>query len=180
VPGVVLAAAYMLRMLQKVAYGGTRNPDHSQVKDLCGREILTLAPLLVFVFWIGLHPEPFTRVMQASVQHLLAQSTGEPGSGTAVALAMKSEGRGPKSETRNPKSEGNPKSEIRNQTVAPLPAPAPRGALAPTIELPGGQDHRVSHSDFGLRISFGFRPSDFGFRGTPATFVPLHNASSPR
>ena len=29
VPGVVLAAAYMLRMLQKVAYGGTRNPDHS-------------------------------------------------------------------------------------------------------------------------------------------------------
>ena len=34
VPGVVLAAAYMLRMLQKVAYGGTRNPDHSGLKDL--------------------------------------------------------------------------------------------------------------------------------------------------
>ena len=32
VPGVVLAAAYMLRMLQKVAYGGTRNPDHSHVE----------------------------------------------------------------------------------------------------------------------------------------------------
>ena len=29
VPGVVLAAAYNLRMLQRVAYGGTRNPDHS-------------------------------------------------------------------------------------------------------------------------------------------------------
>src|SRR5262245_54700768 len=29
VPGVILAAAYMLRMLQKVAYGGTRNPDYS-------------------------------------------------------------------------------------------------------------------------------------------------------
>ena len=26
VPGVVLAAAYMLRMLQKVAYGGTQQP----------------------------------------------------------------------------------------------------------------------------------------------------------
>src|SRR5579862_7011206 len=34
VPGVILAAAYMLRMLQKVAYGGTRNPDHSQLRDL--------------------------------------------------------------------------------------------------------------------------------------------------
>ena len=74
VPGVVLAAAYMLRMLQKVAYGGTRNPDHSLLKDLELREVLTLAPLLVFVFWIGLHPEPFTRVLHASVQNLLQQT----------------------------------------------------------------------------------------------------------
>jgi NADH-quinone oxidoreductase subunit M len=58
VPGVVLAAAYNLRMLQRVAYGGTSNPDHSRQKDLGLREILTLAPLLVFVLWIGLHPQP--------------------------------------------------------------------------------------------------------------------------
>jgi NADH-quinone oxidoreductase subunit M len=64
----------MLRMLQKVAYGGTRNPDHSGVFDLDLREILTLAPLLLFVFWIGLHPEPFTRVLDASVKHLLEQT----------------------------------------------------------------------------------------------------------
>jgi NADH-quinone oxidoreductase subunit M len=74
VPGVVLAAAYMLRMLQKVAYGGTSNPDHSGVADLSLREILTLAPLLFFVFWIGLHPEPITRVLDASVKHLLEQT----------------------------------------------------------------------------------------------------------
>ena len=74
IPGVVLAAAYMLRMLQKVAYGGTHNPDHSRQKDLGFREILTLAPLLVFVFWIGLHPEPFTRVMHASVQRIVQQA----------------------------------------------------------------------------------------------------------
>ena len=74
VPGVVLAAAYMLRMLQKVAYGGTRNPDHSQLRDLGWRELATLTPLLVLVFWIGLHPAPITRVMHVSVQHLLEQS----------------------------------------------------------------------------------------------------------
>jgi len=74
VPGVVLAAAYMLRMLQKVAYGGTDNPDHSHLKDLGLREVVTLVPLVVFVFWIGLHPEPFTRVMHASVQHLMDQA----------------------------------------------------------------------------------------------------------
>lgn len=74
VPGVILAAAYMLRMLQKIAYGGTRNPDHSRLKDLGLREVVTLVPLLVFVFWIGLHPAPFTQVMHASVQHLLQQT----------------------------------------------------------------------------------------------------------
>jgi NADH-quinone oxidoreductase subunit M len=74
VPGVILAAAYMLRMLQKVAYGGTRNPDHSHLRDLGFREVITLAPLLVFVLWIGLNPAPFTRVMHVSVQHLLDQT----------------------------------------------------------------------------------------------------------
>ena len=85
VPGVVLAAAYMLRMLQKIAYGGTRNPDHSGLQDLNLREILTLAPLLLFVFWIGLHPAPFTRVLDKTVQHLL-QQTHRP---SAVTTAMR-------------------------------------------------------------------------------------------
>jgi NADH-quinone oxidoreductase subunit M len=67
-------------MLQIVAYGGTRNPDHSLLADLGFREIATLVPLLVFVFWIGLHPEPFTRVLDASVQHLLAQTKQVPSS----------------------------------------------------------------------------------------------------
>ncbi len=85
-PGVVLAAAYMLRMLQKLAYGSTKNPDHSKLQDLGFREVVTLAPLLVFVFWIGLHPEPFTRVMHASVENLLQQTAQAPSaSGLAVA-----------------------------------------------------------------------------------------------
>jgi NADH-quinone oxidoreductase subunit M len=73
VPGIVLAAAYNLRMLQRVAYGGTQNPDHSALKDLRVREVLTLTPLLVFVLWIGLNPQPFTRVLHASVEHLVTQ-----------------------------------------------------------------------------------------------------------
>jgi NADH-quinone oxidoreductase subunit M len=42
-------------------------------------------PLLVFVFWIGLHPQPFVNVMHASVQHLLEQANG-PLAQAAVAL----------------------------------------------------------------------------------------------
>ena len=167
VPGVVLAAAYMLRMIQKVAYGGTRNPDHSKVKDLCGREVLALAPLLVFVFWIGLHPEPFTRVMHASVQHLLAQSTGQPGSGRTPALAMKSEGRGSTSEGRgstsegrNPKSEGNPKSEIRSPHPVPFSMRSLRNTEAPMASVWSAEPMPES---FAIS-AFGFRPSDFGLR----------------
>jgi NADH-quinone oxidoreductase subunit M len=72
--GVVLAAAYMFRMLQRVAWGGTANPDLAGTPDLDLREIATLTPLLVFVFWIGLHPQPFIRVMHATVLHLLTQA----------------------------------------------------------------------------------------------------------
>jgi len=73
IPGAVLAAAYMLRMLQRMVWGGTKNPDHSALLDLGFREIVTLAPLLLFVFWIGLAPKPFLNVMHASVTNLIEQ-----------------------------------------------------------------------------------------------------------
>jgi NADH-quinone oxidoreductase subunit M len=77
-PGVVLAAAYILRMLQRVVYGGVRNPPHAGIVDLSWRETLTLAPLLVMVFWIGLHPQPITRVLHASIERLVEQTSTAP------------------------------------------------------------------------------------------------------
>jgi NADH-quinone oxidoreductase subunit M len=73
VPGVILTAAYMLRMLQKIMFGGVNNPDVSHMNDLNLRETLTLLPLLVFVFWIGLFPGPVIGIMHTSVIHLLEQ-----------------------------------------------------------------------------------------------------------
>jgi NADH-quinone oxidoreductase subunit M len=73
IPGAVLAAAYMLRMLQKIIWGGTDNPDQSWITDLNVREIVTLAPFLFFVFWIGLGPQPFLDLMHTSVTGLLQQ-----------------------------------------------------------------------------------------------------------
>ena len=73
IPGAVLAAAYMLRMLQKIVWGGTNNPDQSYLKDLCPREIIILAPFLIFVFWIGLGPQPFIDLIHPSVANLLDQ-----------------------------------------------------------------------------------------------------------
>lgn len=73
IPGAVLAAAYMLRMLQKIIWGGTANPDQSYLTDLNMREIAVLAPFLLFVFWIGLGPQPFINLMHGSVSQLLDQ-----------------------------------------------------------------------------------------------------------
>jgi NADH-quinone oxidoreductase subunit M len=39
--------------------------------DLNGRELATLVPLAVLVFWIGLNPGPFLDRVHASVEHLL-------------------------------------------------------------------------------------------------------------
>ncbi|MFZ5775355.1 MAG: NADH-quinone oxidoreductase subunit M [Thermodesulfobacteriota bacterium] len=88
VPGAILAAAYMFRLLQRVVWGGVNNPDHSSMTDLNLREIVTLTPLLFFVFWIGLSPEPFMRVMHASVAHLLTQVVVPAGGAVSLASLM--------------------------------------------------------------------------------------------
>ena len=76
IPGAVLAAAYMLRMFQKVVWGGTDNPDQSHLKDINTREIITLTPFLILVLWIGLGPQPFLDLMHASVANLIHDLQG--------------------------------------------------------------------------------------------------------
>ena len=71
--GVILAAVYILWMLQRVVYGVPAQHVASKLYDLNWREIGTLAPLVVLVFWIGLYPKPFMDVMHASVEKLIHQ-----------------------------------------------------------------------------------------------------------
>lgn len=71
IPGVVLAAAYMLHLLQRVAWGG--KPDSHHFFDLNIREIIYLVPLVILVLWIGFSPGPFLDVIHVSVDHLLEQ-----------------------------------------------------------------------------------------------------------
>jgi NADH-quinone oxidoreductase subunit M len=41
------------------------------LRDLNLREIVTLLPLLIFIFWIGLYPAPFFNLMAPAVEKLL-------------------------------------------------------------------------------------------------------------
>jgi len=69
--GIVLAAAYMLWMLQRVALGKPNTKAASLLSDLGPREMMTLIPLAVLVFWIGLYPGPLMEMMDASVTSLV-------------------------------------------------------------------------------------------------------------
>jgi NADH-quinone oxidoreductase subunit M len=69
--GIVLAAAYMLWMLQRVVLGQPSTPTISQLSDLGVRELVTVAPLAVLVVWIGLFPGPLMKMLDSSVTHLV-------------------------------------------------------------------------------------------------------------
>jgi len=79
--GIILAAAYMLWMVQRVAFGLPSPAFISQLRDLDHRERLVLVPLVVLVFWIGLFPNPLLTRMHASVEKVIARvspSVAEP------------------------------------------------------------------------------------------------------
>jgi NADH-quinone oxidoreductase subunit M len=77
--GVTLAAAYMLRLLQKMVWDKSDGHHHHgedgghRLWDLGPREAGMLAFLTVFVFWIGFSPGPLLNVMDKSVTHLIEQ-----------------------------------------------------------------------------------------------------------
>ncbi len=71
--GVVLGAAYMLWMVKKVFFGETGEivKSHPNMKDMGWREMLTIVPLIVLVFWMGLFPGFFLKYSNTSMDHLV-------------------------------------------------------------------------------------------------------------
>jgi NADH-quinone oxidoreductase subunit M len=70
--GIILGAAYMLWMFQRVMFMELK-PKNQSLIDLSWREAATLLPLAVLVFWIGVFPNPLLGILHETVRHLLEQ-----------------------------------------------------------------------------------------------------------
>ncbi len=87
--GIIIGAGYMLWLYQRVFFM-EKNPKMVSLglRDLNSRELVTLLPMLVLIFWIGIYPNVFLSYMHASVAHLLQQVNASTGSVQADTSAI--------------------------------------------------------------------------------------------
>ena len=84
--GLILGAAYMLMLYQRMMFGPIRNEDNRTLLDLNRREIFVLAPIAVLCFIIGMFPQPFISMIKPPAREIVEHirlyaggTTGIPG-----------------------------------------------------------------------------------------------------
>jgi len=87
--GVILAAIYLLWLVQRVFFGPITNEENRFIPDIAWNEVAAMVPLIVLMVWIGVYPNTFLRKMTPSVQQLLTtvQNGGQRGK-TMVASSI--------------------------------------------------------------------------------------------
>ncbi|MGH6864801.1 MAG: NADH-quinone oxidoreductase subunit M [Methyloceanibacter sp.] len=69
--GIILSAAYALWLYRRVIFGKLEKPNLRVIKDLSGREIAVMVPLIVLTLFFGFYPAPILDVSAASVETLI-------------------------------------------------------------------------------------------------------------
>ncbi len=69
--GIVLGAAYMLWLYQRVMMGKNERPENQNLPDLSRRELATLIPLVILAFWIGIYPKAFLDYLHEPVNQIV-------------------------------------------------------------------------------------------------------------
>ena len=81
--GMVLGAAYMLRLYKRTMFGRITEPANAALRDLTARELLTLVPLAALAVWIGLYPAPFLARLEPTMARVITRL--DPGYAPAFA-----------------------------------------------------------------------------------------------
>jgi NADH-quinone oxidoreductase subunit M len=93
--GVLLSAVYLLWMVKRVFWGPANAGEDSGTArlqgDLNGREIAVMVPIVVLIFWMGLHPQTFLAPSERQVGQALtlARAPQAPPGRFPVALEVK-------------------------------------------------------------------------------------------
>ncbi|MSV28845.1 MAG: NADH-quinone oxidoreductase subunit M [Bryobacterales bacterium] len=71
VSGVILGAAYLLWLYQRVMLGQVTNGKNLRLPDLSAREMVVFLPLIAWALWIGVYPKPYFDILEKPVQELV-------------------------------------------------------------------------------------------------------------
>jgi NADH-quinone oxidoreductase subunit M len=71
--GIILNAAYMLWLYQRMFFGTIDNPKNEKLNDLNAREWAYMIPLVIMSLWIGVYPKPFLEFVQRPVNAVVKQ-----------------------------------------------------------------------------------------------------------
>jgi NADH-quinone oxidoreductase subunit M len=73
--GVILSAAYMLWLYQRVFFGETPDAVREHIRDLNGREWAAMAPLLLLMVWMGVYSQSFLPPISRTTAAILDRTT---------------------------------------------------------------------------------------------------------
>ncbi len=125
--GIILGAAYMLWLYQRVMFGPI-NETNAKMADLNAREIAYFTPLIVAAFWIGLWPTPLMKVLEKPIEKLVTQIDPSYFKAQELGTRQKAAARVGMSGMTAPAAPAAPAT----------PAHAPEGHAAPSGEAHGG------------------------------------------
>src|SRR6202043_2634868 len=69
---VVLAALYLLKLIQRILFGPLTKDENRGLADLGWREVVALVPLCVLMLWIGVVPAHFLKPSEQALAATLA------------------------------------------------------------------------------------------------------------
>jgi NADH-quinone oxidoreductase subunit M len=75
---VVLSAAYLLWLYRRVMQGPLHDPGDKRLRDIDGRELACLVPIIVLIVFMGLFPGTFLRKMDASISRSIDAIKNKP------------------------------------------------------------------------------------------------------
>ena len=68
---IIFAAIYLLWLYQRVMLGPLENEKNKNLKDISKSELISIIPILIFIFWIGVQPNSFLKYSENTMKKIV-------------------------------------------------------------------------------------------------------------